>query len=99
MTPPNEVGKSNLDKRNSASFNYFAEWFDILKAVSSERRFSERRADTPLRQRQTNYEGGTTMGEMMSGMGGLTWLPGLLIIVVLVLGAAALTKYLFSGKR
>ena len=35
------------------------------------------------------------MGDMMWGMG----LPWLLIIVVLVLAAAALVKYLFFGKR
>jgi hypothetical protein len=35
------------------------------------------------------------MGWMMTGMG----LLGLLVIIVLVLGAAALLKYLLSGKR
>ena len=35
------------------------------------------------------------MGDMMWGMG-LLWL---LVIVVLVLAAAALVKYLFFGKR
>jgi len=42
--------------------------------------------------------------EMMEGMGGMMWAMGfvwLLVILVLVLGAAALVKYLFfdSGRR
>jgi hypothetical protein len=41
--------------------------------------------------------------EMMEGMGGMMWAMGLvwlLVVLVLVLGAAALVKYLFfdSGK-
>jgi hypothetical protein len=42
--------------------------------------------------------------EMMEGMGGMMWAMGLvwlLVVLVLVLGAAALVKYLFfdSGRR
>jgi hypothetical protein len=39
---------------------------------------------------------------MMNGMGGMMWGMGLLwllIIAVLVLGTAALVKYLWSGRR
>jgi len=41
-------------------------------------------------------------GQMMDCMGGMMWGMGLvwlLVIVVLVLGVAALIKYLFGGKR
>jgi hypothetical protein len=40
------------------------------------------------------------MNDMM-GMDGMMWgmgLVGLLVLVILVLGAAALIKYLFSGR-
>lgn len=35
----------------------------------------------------------------MSGMMGGMWLIGLLVVVVLVLGVAALVKYLRSGSK
>jgi hypothetical protein len=38
------------------------------------------------------------MNGMMSGMGWGMGVFGLLILIVLVLGIAALLKYLFSGK-
>jgi len=41
-------------------------------------------------------------GQMMDCMGGMMWgmgLLGLLVVVLLVLGVAALIKYLFGGKR
>lgn len=41
------------------------------------------------------------MERMMDGMGGMTWAMGivwLLIAVLLVLGIAALIKYLFGGR-
>ncbi len=42
------------------------------------------------------------MGTMMDAMGGMTWgmgLFGLLVLVLLVLGIAALVKYVFGGRR
>ncbi len=39
---------------------------------------------------------------MMNGMGGMGWgmgLIGLLVLVFLVLGIAALVKYLMSGRK
>jgi hypothetical protein len=42
------------------------------------------------------------MQEQMDGMGGMMWgmgLVGLLVMAVLVLGIAALIKYLLSDKR
>jgi hypothetical protein len=39
---------------------------------------------------------------MMSGMGAMMWGMGfiwLLVVVVLILGAAALAKYVFDGNR
>jgi Na+-transporting methylmalonyl-CoA/oxaloacetate decarboxylase gamma subunit len=42
------------------------------------------------------------MGAMMEGMGGMMWgmgLFGLLVLVLLVLGIAALVKYLFRDRR
>jgi hypothetical protein len=49
-------------------------------------------------------EGGVevAMQDMMNAMGGMMWgigLPWLLAVVVLVLGAAALVKYLLSQQR
>ncbi len=41
------------------------------------------------------------MNDMMGMMSGMSWgmgLIGLLVIVLLILGVAALVKYLFSGK-
>ena len=38
------------------------------------------------------------MTNMMGGMGWTMGLVGLLVILVLVLGVAALVKYLFSGR-
>ena len=41
------------------------------------------------------------MDRMMDGMGGMMWGAGLLwllLVIVLVLGAAALVKYLRSGR-
>ncbi len=41
------------------------------------------------------------MNDMMGMMSGMSWgmgLLGLLVIVLLILGVAALVKYLFSGK-
>jgi hypothetical protein len=35
---------------------------------------------------------------MMEGMGGMMWAMGLLLIIVLVLAAAALVKYLRSDR-
>lgn len=50
-----------------------------------------------------NAPTGTGMGgQMMDCMGGMMWsmgLLGLLVVVLLVLGIAALTKYLFFGSR
>jgi hypothetical protein len=42
------------------------------------------------------------MHDMMDGMGGMMWGMGLvwlLVVLLLVLGVAALVKYLFGGKR
>jgi len=42
------------------------------------------------------------MGTMMNGMGGMGWgmgLSGLLVLVLLSLGIAALVKYLISGRK
>jgi hypothetical protein len=39
------------------------------------------------------------MGTMMNGMGGMGWGMGLLVMVLLVLGIAALVKYLMSSRK
>lgn len=42
------------------------------------------------------------MGGMMDAMGGMIWGMGLfwlLVLVLLVLGIAALVKYIFGGRR
>jgi hypothetical protein len=39
------------------------------------------------------------MGTMMNGMGGMGWGMGLLVMVLLILGIAALAKYLMSGRK
>ena len=39
------------------------------------------------------------MGSMMNGMGGMGWGMGFLVMVLLVLGIAALAKYLMSGRK
>jgi hypothetical protein len=39
------------------------------------------------------------MGTMMNGMGGMGWGLGLLVMVLLILGIAALAKYLMSGRK
>lgn len=44
----------------------------------------------------------STMDEMMNGMSAMMWgmgLFGVLVLAILVLGLAALIKYLFFGKR
>jgi len=39
------------------------------------------------------------MGSMMNGMGGMGWGMGILVTVLLVLGIAALARYLISGGK
>ena len=39
------------------------------------------------------------MGTMMSGMGGMGWGMGIFVMLLLVLGIAALVKYLMSGPK
>jgi len=39
------------------------------------------------------------MGSMMNGMGGMGWGMGILVMILLVLGIAALVKYLMSGRK
>ena len=39
------------------------------------------------------------MGSMMNGMGGMAWGMGILVMVLLVLGIAALAKYLMSERK